>query len=149
MRRASRCRSSVPSLSSSSSLAETTISGLLSRRTRLRMALSRLSKSFFVSLRRRGQAELGLDVLLIEQQHAAGGLAVPAGAPGLLQVVLQRARDVGVDHDPDVGLVHPHAEGVRRRDHRQIALDEALLDAPSSSPAPVRHGNSRTPCPRP
>ena len=80
--------------------------------------------------RARREAELGFDVLLVVQQHAARRRAVPPGTPGLLQVVLQRAGDVGVHDEADVGLVHAHAEGVGRDDHAQRARDEVLLDLP-------------------
>ena len=79
------------------------------------------------SLRARAQHELALGVLAAEQQHAAGGLAVASGPAGLLHVVLQRARDVGMDHQPDVRLVDPHAEGVGRGDDPEPAVAETLL----------------------
>ena len=69
-----------------------------------------------------------LDVLLVEKQDASCGVTVPARSARLLQVVLQRAWNVGVDHDPDVGLVDTHAEGVGRRDGGELTLHEALLD---------------------
>lgn len=50
-------------------------------------------------LRRRGEAELCLDVRLVEQQDAACVLAVATCSARLLQVVLQRARNVGVDDE--------------------------------------------------
>ena len=80
--------------------------------------------------RARREAELGFDVLLVVQQHAARRRAVPPGTPGLLQVVLQRAGDVGVHDEAHVGLVHAHAEGIGRDHHAQRARDEVLLDLP-------------------
>ncbi len=77
--------------------------------------------------RARAQHELALGVLAAEEQHAAGGLAIPPGPAGLLHVVLQRTRNVGVDHQPDVRLVDPHAEGVGRGDDPEPAVAETLL----------------------
>ena len=122
----------VPSLSSSSSLADTTISELFSRRTRLRMALSRPTKSRCVSLRRGGQAELGLDVLLIEQQHAAGGLRRPArrarppagsspASPGCRRGSTTRMS----------GLSTPMPKALVAAITGRSPSNEALLDAPS------------------
>ena len=65
--------------------------------------------------RARLHAELTLHVVRRVQHHAACRFAVPAGASGLLKIVLQRTRDVGVDDQPHVRLVYPHAEGVGRR----------------------------------
>ena len=76
----------------------------------------------------RRHAELPFHVVGVVEQHAVRLLLVPAGAAGLLQVVLQRRGDVGVDHQPHIGLVDTHAEGVRGGDHPQVAPDEALLD---------------------
>ncbi len=55
-------------------------------------------------------------VTVAVQQHAVGGAAVPASAPRLLVIRLQRARHLEVNHAANVGLVDPHAERVRR-DH--------------------------------
>ena len=60
------------------------------------------------------------DVVRLEQQHAAGGLAVAAGAPRLLHVRLGRAGHVVVDDVADVGLVDAEAEGVGG-DHHHLA----------------------------
>ena len=70
---------------------------------------------------------LALDVVGDVEQHAAGGGPVASGAPGLLQVILERAGDVGVDDQPHVGLVDAHAEGVGRGDDAQRAGNEGLL----------------------
>jgi len=75
-------------------------------------------------------AELALHVLLVVEQHAAGGLTVAAGTAGLLDIVLQRARRLGMDDNAHVLLVHAHAEGIGRADDLQLAGDEGLLDAP-------------------
>ena len=74
-----------------------------------------------------GHAELALHVLLGVEQHAPGRLLVPSGPARFLQVVLQRPGNVGVNHQPDVGLVDAHAEGVGGDDGPQVAVDEALL----------------------
>ena len=77
--------------------------------------------------RARRHAELALDVVRRIEKNAARRVAVAPGAAGFLQVILQRARDVGVDHQPHVRLVDPHAEGVGGRDRAQLAADEAPL----------------------
>ena len=73
------------------------------------------------------QAKLSLHIVRRIEQHATRHLSVAAGAAGLLYVVLQRSRDVGVDHQPHVRLVDAHAEGIGSRDHAQFAADETLL----------------------
>ncbi len=78
-------------------------------------------------LRRGGEAELGLHVLRVEQQDAFGFVPIAPSSAGLLKVVLQRAGDFGVDHQPDIGLVHPHAEGIGGGDHLQFAVEKATL----------------------
>jgi hypothetical protein len=55
-------------------------------------------------------------------------LAVSAGAPGLLHVGGEASGDARVDHEPDVGLVHPHPEGDRGDDNRELVGHEALLN---------------------
>ena len=66
--------------------------------------------------RARRHPELALHVVLRVEQHAARRLAVASGAARLLEIVFQRSGDVGMDDQPHVRLVDPHAEGVGRRD---------------------------------
>ena len=73
--------------------------------------------------------ELPLAILLRVEQHTLGLPPVTPGAAGLLQVVLQRARRVGVDDQPDVFLVNAHAEGVGGADDSGVAGEEFVLDA--------------------
>ena len=75
----------------------------------------------------RCERELLLRVVVGEQQQASRGVAVPAGAAGLLQVALERPGDLGVDHGADVGLVDAHAERVRRDHHVDLAVVESPL----------------------
>ena len=75
----------------------------------------------------RRHAELALDVILCVHQHAACGLLVPARSTGLLNVVLKRPWDVGVDNEAHIRLVYAHAEGVGGDDRPQLPTDEALL----------------------
>ena len=57
-----------------------------------------------------------------------GAPAVAARAPGLLHVLLERARRVVVHHVADVGLVDAEAEGVGRDHHgAAAAAHEAVL----------------------
>ena len=74
------------------------------------------------------QAKLALDILFVEDQDALCGIAVPAGPTGLLQIILQRGWNIGVDDEPHILLVDPHAEGVGRADDRGGAGDETVLD---------------------
>ena len=66
------------------------------------------------------------------EQHAVRRLAVAAGAAGLLVVGLERAREVVVDDEAQVGLVDAEAEGVGR-DHQLgaagLAAHERVLHA--------------------
>ena len=72
--------------------------------------------------------ELPLNVVQCVEQYAARRLLVSSGAARLLQVVLQGAGNVGVDHKTHVRLVYTHAEGVSGDDYSQLTTDEALLD---------------------
>lgn len=56
-----------------------------------------------------------------------GWCAVPPCPAGLLQIVLQRSRDVSMYHEANVRLVDPHTEGIGRCDHPQIADAKRLL----------------------
>ena len=76
----------------------------------------------------RRKAELPLHILRRVEQHAAGRGPIASGAARFLQVVLQGAGNVGVDHQPHVRLVDAHAEGVGGDDHPRAAIDEPLLD---------------------
>ena len=63
------------------------------------------------------------------QGDAVGGLAVAAGPADLLPVGLQRAGRIGVNHETDVGLVDPHAEGDGRHHDRSVLSQEPLQPA--------------------
>ena len=65
-------------------------------------------------------------VLPAEVQNAVRRLPVSPRAPRLLVVVRQRLRDLEVDHEPDVRLVDPHAEGDRRHDDPQTVVRPAV-----------------------
>ena len=77
--------------------------------------------------RGRGEAELRLDVVVGRQQHRRRRLAVAPGAADLLHVGLQRAGDLEVHDQPDVGLVDAHAERVGGADDAAFAGEEPLL----------------------
>ena len=53
---------------------------------------------------------------------------VPAGPTRLLQIVLQRRRNVGVYHQSHIGLVDAHSKSVGGRNRPQLTFDEAALD---------------------
>ena len=61
------------------------------------------------------------------EQRRPGRLAVPAGPPDLLVVRVQRVGRLGVEHEPHVGLVHPHAERAGRDHHLDVAAHERVL----------------------
>ena len=73
------------------------------------------------------ERELALHVFGVEEQDAAGRLPVAAGASRLLQVVLERARNVPMHDEPNVWLVDAHAEGIGRSDDPKLAGAERLL----------------------
>ena len=75
----------------------------------------------------RAHAELPFGVALVVEQHAAGTGLIAPGAAGFLDVVLERPRHVGVDHEAHVGLVDAHAEGIGGDDHLERAVEEGLL----------------------
>ena len=70
-----------------------------------------------------------LDVAVggVVEQEALRRLAVAAGAPRLLVIALQRARQVVVDDEPHVALVDPHPEGGGGDDDLGAALHERIL----------------------
>ena len=65
----------------------------------------------------RRHAELPLNVVRGVEQYATRGLTIPAGPPRFLQVVLQRPRDISVNHQPYIGFVNAHAERVGGRNY--------------------------------
>ena len=86
--------------------------------------------SCWVKFRHGTQLELGLDILLAVEEDALGILGIPPGPAGLLDVVFERTGDIRVDHQPDIVLVDPHAEGVGGADDLRLAADEIILDPP-------------------
>ena len=78
--------------------------------------------------RARGEPKLGLDVLLREQQHRLRRRAIATRAADLLHVRLGGSGNVEVHDEPDIRLVDPHAERVRRADDAALAAEEAILD---------------------
>ena len=78
--------------------------------------------------RARRHAELSLHIVRRIEEHATRRVAITPGAARLLKIILQRTRYVGVDDQPHVRLVDPHAEGVGGCDRAQLAGNEAALD---------------------
>ena len=68
--------------------------------------------------RARGHPELAFHVVSGAHRaaHSAPMLTVPSGPACFLKIVLQRAGDVGMDHQSHIRFVDAHAEGVGRRD---------------------------------
>jgi hypothetical protein len=80
------------------------------------------------------------------EQHGVGRLAVAAGPAQLLVVGVEGVGGVGVEHEADVGLVDPHAEGGGGDDHRPGAGHERLLGR-SPVEAPDHHHRVAQPQP--
>jgi len=75
--------------------------------------------------------ELVLDgqIVLRIQQDTVARLPVAPGPPHLLVVGLDGTGDLGVSDEPDVGLVHAHAEGVCREENEAV-VGRGLNEAP-------------------
>ena len=54
-----------------------------------------------------------LGVAWLAEGNGLGCVSVASSTSGLLEVFLERAGDVDVHHQPDVGLIDAHAKGVR------------------------------------
>ena len=61
------------------------------------------------------------------QQDSAGGLTVAPGPTDFLVIALNAARQGGMNHGADVGLVDAHAKGDGGDDHLQAASAEQVL----------------------
>ena len=61
------------------------------------------------------------------EEHAVARVAVAPGPADHLDVVLERAREVVEQDEPDVGLVDPHPERRRRDDDAHRAAEEGVL----------------------
>src|SRR4029453_11961294 len=72
--------------------------------------------------RKREEMLLDLEIALVEEEDAAGRVAVAPRAAGLLEVALERRRRLIVDDVADVGLVDAEAERARRHHHDALAL---------------------------
>ena len=70
---------------------------------------------------------LDVEVARVKQQHAVRRQPVSTRAPGLLDVGLDRAGDLVMDHATDVGSIDAHPERVRRHEERRAAGQERLL----------------------
>ena len=62
-----------------------------------------------------------------DEQHGVAAPAVAARTAGLLIVAFERVARGVVDHEPYVGFVDPHAEGVRSYHHAHLAREPLLL----------------------
>ena len=69
-----------------------------------------------LELREAAEAELGIHVRTVEQQHAFCLLLVASRPSRFLKIVFQRTGNLGMNHQPHIGLVHAHAERVGRND---------------------------------
>ena len=70
---------------------------------------------------------LAFDIVGDVEQHAMCRRPVTPGPSGLLQIIFQRAGDVGMNDKAHVGFVDAHAEGVGRGDDAQSTVDESFL----------------------
>ena len=102
-----------------------------------------------VQTRAGGKRELPLDIVSGEQQHAIGRCPVASRAARLLQVVLQRSRNIGMHDQTDIGLVDPHAKGVGGGNHPQVADAKRAPEprACRSAVSPAWKCSAASPCP--
>ena len=68
-----------------------------------------------------------LGIAWVAEGDGVGRFAVASGTPGLLEVLLERAGDVDVHHQPDVGLIDAHAKGIRGHHDAQLAVHPGAL----------------------
>ena len=96
------------------------------------------------------QAALLHDVAEAVGHPRDGGLAVAAGATGLLVVALDRLRQVDVRDEAHVGLVDAHAERDRRDHHDAVVAEEPRLvrRAHLGASRPAWYGSASMPCVR-
>ena len=57
-----------------------------------------------------------------------GLLLIAACASSFLHVVLERARNISVNYQPDIGLIDAHAERICGNDYFKFAVDKAVLN---------------------
>src|SRR3954454_146796 len=74
------------------------------------------------------EESLKSQVLGAVEQDGPRLLTVAPGPPYLLVVGVDRVGYVVVEDEPDVGLVHPHTEGVRGDYHLRLSLHEGTLN---------------------
>src|SRR4029077_10334734 len=72
--------------------------------------------------RQREQVLLDLEIALVEEEDAAGGVPVTPGAARLLEVARERARRLVVDDVADVRLVDAEPECAGRHHDDALAL---------------------------
>ena len=69
------------------------------------------------------------DVALGKEQGALRGLTIATRPAGLLVVVLNAFRQVGMNNIADVGFINPHAEGYGGNNNVHFIADKGLLVA--------------------
>ena len=62
------------------------------------------------------------------EQHAFGFRAITACPARFLEVILQRARGVRMDDQPNIVLVDPHPEGIGGANDLGVPGQEVILD---------------------
>ena len=66
-------------------------------------------------------------ILRRKEQNALGRKPIAPGAACLLVIILHALGHIVVQHEPHVGFVDAHAEGVRRHDDGGFVVDEIVL----------------------
>jgi hypothetical protein len=75
--------------------------------------------------------------------------AIPPGPSSFLVVRLHASGKLIVENLPHIGPVDPHAEGIRRHDHRRLVGHESPLDfgsCPRGKTGMIRMGREALPC---
>ena len=70
------------------------------------------------------------------QKPAFGGQSIATGSAAFLLIILQRARQLGVDHVPHVGLVDSHSKGDRGNQGLDSIVQQRFL---RRSPIDIAH----------
>ena len=68
-----------------------------------------------------------LPVAVVPKEDGVGRLAVTSGSARFLEIGLGAVREVDMDHEPDVGFVDAHAEGVGANHHADPVRLPVLL----------------------
>lgn len=74
------------------------------------------------------QAKLRFDILRVIQQDTFRLVLITTGTACLLQIIFKRSGNIGMHHQPDVGLINPHTKSIGSHNHSELAGLEVVLD---------------------